>query len=177
MLVVRNDLHARIFRIRKQVARSRQIRVHTHHPFKRLRQWQSKKSHACIQIQRQIAFRTRRHRFQQVLRQEPIHLKKRQMANMIFESTYLVNQKSRPSQFETVLLLVQQQQAFKPRQFRVKQGSDLPRWRVEFIECHVKRNFLIRRIGKRPYLQNPRRQFPASGHLLQQRERLQQSRR
>ena len=82
------------------------------------------------------------------------------MAHAKLETTSLVNQISRTSQFELVFLLIQQKQTVHLR-YRLSQNRSQFRRRLwKSFERHVQSNLLVRRVRKRFDLQNPLGQSP-----------------
>src|SRR5205823_2277778 len=96
VLIVRMDGHASGLRVRIEVARRRQVRIHTDDLLERTRQGQREKANASIKIQRQFALCSGCHGAQQVFDQKTIHLKKRKMAHAKMKAASFMTEESRP---------------------------------------------------------------------------------
>src|SRR5262249_28983672 len=105
--IVRSDGNPREFGVRSKVARCSQVCVDTDNALERFGQGQRKESHSRVQVQCERSFLSAYHRLKQFFDQESVYLEKRKMADAEPKSTGRMRQKSRPGQFEAILLLVE----------------------------------------------------------------------
>src|SRR5580704_10835443 len=102
MLVVRGYGHAGRFGVGVEIGRGREIRIDADDLVERFAQWKREESDARIEIERDVAFRTRGHRAKKIFNKEAIRLEKREVADAEFESTGFMHQIAGASEFESI---------------------------------------------------------------------------
>src|SRR5581483_10596224 len=118
-------------RVAAQIPGGCQIRVHADYFAKTPGERKGEESDARIEIERHIALCAGDYRFQQIRDEEAVHLETGEMADAVRKSAGLVNEVARPGQFKTIVLFIEQKQAFqfgnrfaeKPGQFGWRLGK------------------------------------------------------